>query len=167
MRIFNHRVSAWLPCHGLFCALLWLGCLQPVAVAQHSHGVLSPSVTFPPDDATLLEAPELLTMSFRLDVRLLKLALYTDNGDWIDIGFRFDPSSFDNSYVYELPSLPPATYYKVEWSVVDERQRFLAGEFRFAFGPGAIPPSETIAATFKDAAEESLPSTGAYVPVRD
>ncbi|MEX2130888.1 MAG: copper resistance protein CopC [Pseudohongiellaceae bacterium] len=135
--------------------------------AQHGHGVLSPSVTFPQDDAVLLEAPELLAMSFRLDVRLLKLALYTDDGDWIDIDFRYDSSRSDNSYVLPLPALPEAVYYVAQWSVVDERQRFLSGEFRFTYGPGAIPPSETIEAGYRDVAEENLPSTGSYVRSRD
>ena len=144
------------------CLLLVLISPSSPARAQHTHGVLSPSVTFPQDDAVLLQAPDLLTMSFRLDVTLLKLALYTDNGDWIDINFRYQPGQLDKSFVYPLPVLPEANYYLVEWSVVDDRQRFLNGEFRFAFGPGAIPPSETIAASYKDVTEENLPATGNY-----
>ena len=151
----------------LRCACLLALLLSGSAGAQHSHGVLSPSVTFPPDDAVLLQAPDLLTMSFRLDVTLLKLALYTDNGDWIDISFRYQPGQLEKSFVYPLPVLPEAAYYLVQWSVVDDRQRFLNGEFRFAFGPGAIPPSETIAAGYKDVAEENLPATGNYAQGTD
>lgn len=44
---------------------------------QHSHGILTPGVTFPQDDSVLTNAPKMVTMSFRVDVRLLKLALYT------------------------------------------------------------------------------------------
>jgi hypothetical protein len=137
------------------------------AHAQHGHGVLSPSVTFPQDDAVLQEPPRLLTMSYRVDVRLLKLALYTDTGDWIDIGFSYDPQLINHNFVFPLPELPPASYYTVQWSVVDERQRFLSGQFNFSAGPGAIPPSETIAASFRSVEEENLPSTGSYVPIRD
>ena len=133
-------------------------------MAQHSHGVLSPSVTFPQDDAVLRDAPRMITMSFRVDVRLLKLALYTDEGQWINLGFVYDPQRVDHNFVLPIPGeLPPAKYYVAEWSVVDERQRFLQGSFNFAFGAGAVPPSETIEASYGDPANENLPDTGAYV----
>lgn len=149
--------------------LLWLALslLPACAVAQHGHAVLSPSVTFPQDDAVLLEAPEMLTMSFRVDVHLLKLALFTDGGDPINLGFTYDPSRTNHNFVFRLPELPPAAFYVAEWSVVDTSRRFLTGAFRFAFGPGAIPPSETIAASYKDVSEERLPATGAYVRTLD
>ena len=148
-------------------ALSWmigLLLLPIVAVSQHTHGVLSPSVTFPQDDAVLRDAPRMITMSFRVDVRLLKMALYTDDGQWIDIGFSYDPSKMEHNFVMPIPGeLPEAEYYVAEWSVVDEAQRFLRGEFLFAFGPGAIPPSETIEASYGSTDKENLPSTGAYV----
>ena len=150
---------------GLLLALAILA--GGTATAQHGHGSLSPSVTFPQDDAVLREPPRMLTMSYRVDVRLLKLALFTDAGDQIDIGFSYDPQRVNHNFVFPLPELPPAAYYVVEWSVVDERQRFLSGEFLFSFGPGAVPPSETIAATFKSVEQENLPATGAYVPTRN
>jgi methionine-rich copper-binding protein CopC len=139
--------------------LVW----SQLSMAQHTHGVLSPSVTFPQDDAVLTEEPKMLTMSFRVDVRLLKLALYTDQGEWININFIYDPSRVNHNFVYPLTdALPQAEYYVARWSVVDERQRFLNGEFTFSFGPGAIPPSETIEASYRSIEEENLPSTGAY-----
>ncbi len=137
--------------------------LTPMSFAQHTHGVLSPSVTFPQDDAVLRDAPRMITMSFRVDVRLLKMALYTNDGQWIDIGFSYDPSKMEHNFVMLIPGeLPRADYYVAEWSVVDESQRFLRGEFLFAFGPGAIPPSETIEASYGTIAKENLPATGAY-----
>ena len=136
--------------------------------AQHSHGVLSPSVTFPQDDSVLRDPPRMITMSFRVDVRLLKLALYTDRGHWIDIGFAYDHENMNHNFVLPVPGqLPPAEYYIAEWSVVDERQRFLRGEFLFSFGPEAVPPSETIAATQGSTEEERLPDTGAYVQIQN
>ena len=57
----------------------------PVAVAQHSHGILTPGVTFPKDDSVLTDPPRMITMSFRVDVRLLKLALYSAEGEWINM----------------------------------------------------------------------------------
>ncbi|MCG8415502.1 MAG: copper resistance protein CopC [Pseudomonadales bacterium] len=144
-------------------ALLCLSSFNQVTMAQHSHGVLSPSVTFPQDDAVLREAPRMITMSFRVDVRLLKLALYTDDGQFIDIGFAYDHANMDHNFVTPIPmELPPAKYYVAEWSVVDERQRFLRGEFLFSFGPGAVPPSETVEASYGSTDKENLPDTGAY-----
>lgn len=133
------------------------------AFAQHSHGVLSPGVTFPPDDSVLVDPPRMITMSFRVDVRLLKLALYTSNEEWINIGFIYDPDRTGQSFVYPIGfDLPAADYYIARWSVTDDqRARLLNGEFKFAFGDGAIPPSEFIENQVSDL-EEVLPDTGAY-----
>ena len=60
-----------------------------------------------------------------------------------------------------------ADYIIARWSVVDERQRFLSGEFLFSYGDGAIPPSETVEASYRSIEEENLPSTGSYVQGRD
>ena len=133
------------------------------AAAQHSHGVLSPGVTFPPDDSVLADPPRIITMSFRVDVRLLKLALYTAAGEWIDIGFVYDPGRIGQSFVYPIGfELPAADYYIARWSVTDDRRaRLLNGEFKFAFGDDAIPPSEFIG-NQASGGEEVLPETGAY-----
>ena len=130
--------------------------------AQHSHGVLTPGVTFPKDDSVLIDPPKMITMSFRVDVRLLKLALYTADEEWIDIAFKYDPSRRNNNFVLPIPiQLPSSEYYIARWSVTDDIRGLVNGEFRFAFGYDAIPPSETIA-TQSSGREEILPSTGAY-----
>jgi hypothetical protein len=142
---------------GLFL-LLSCGSLN----AQHSHGILTPGVTFPQDDSVLTDPPRMVTMSFRVDVRLLKLALYTANDEWIDIGFAYDPSRMNNNFVLPIPGeLPPSEYYIARWSVTDDIRGLVNGEFKFAFGPGAIPPSETIESQVSDRIEV-LPSTGSY-----
>ena len=133
---------------GIRTLLIVVAFLPGLVCAQHSHGVLTPSVTFPQDDAVLKDQPRMLTMSFRVDVQLLKLALYTDTREWIDLDFQWDPSASNHNFVFPIPTeLPPADYYVAEWSVVDENRRFMRGAFNFAFGPGAIPPSETIEAS--------------------
>jgi len=130
--------------------------------AQHTHGILTPGVTFPPDDSVLTEPPQMITMSFRVDVRLLKLALYTANDEWISINFQYDPSRFSHSFVLPIPGeLPESEYYTARWSVTDDRRGLVNGEFKFAFGSGAIPPSETIESRVSDKVEV-LPSTGSY-----
>lgn len=145
----------------LFSALL--GLLVSTSVfAQHTHGILTPGVTFPPDDSVLSEAPQMITMSFRVDVRLLKLALYTAEDEWISINFQYDPSRLSHSFVLPIPGeLPESEYYTARWSVTDGRRGLVNGEFKFAFGAGAIPPSETIASRVSDRVEV-LPSTGSY-----
>lgn len=148
-------------------ALLSALLLSSLASAQHSHGILTPGVTFPPDDSVLREPPQMITMSFRVDVVLLKLALYTAEGDWINIGFQFDPNRMDNAFVYQLPEeLPPSEFYTARWSVSDNTRRLVNGEFNFSFGPGALPPSEIIASRVSDL-EENLPDTGSYREIPD
>lgn len=145
----------------LFGALLGL-LASTTSVAQHAHGILTPGVTFPPDDSVLTEAPQMITMSFRVDVRLLKLALYTADNEWISINFQYDPSRLSHSFVLPIPEeLPESDYYTARWSVTDDRRGLVNGEFNFAFGSGAIPPSETIASQVSDRVED-LPSTGSY-----
>ena len=140
-----------------------LGLFSPGAsMAQHSHGILTPGVTFPQDDSVLAEPPQMITMSFRVDVRLLKLALYTAEDEWININFQYDPSRMNHNFVLPIPGeLPKSEYYTARWSVTDDRRGLVNGEFKFSFGPGAIPPSETIASRVSDAVEV-LPSTGSY-----
>ena len=145
----------------LFGALLFL-LVSSTSLAQHTHGILTPGVTFPPDDAVLTEPPQMITMSFRVDVRLLKLALYTADDEWISINFQYDPSRLSHSFVLPIPDeLPESEYYTARWSVTDGRRGLVNGEFKFAFGDGAIPPSETIASRVSDRVEV-LPSTGSY-----
>lgn len=130
--------------------------------AQHSHGVLTPGVTFPKDDSVLNTPPQMITMSFRVDVKLLKLALYNAEDQWINIGFTYLPDRLSHSFVYPLQeNLPPSDYYIARWSVTDGKGKLLNGEFKFAFGDDAIPPSETISTRVSDL-EEVLPSTGSY-----
>lgn len=156
LRIFSRRLSVQL-----------IGCLLGLvaanaAVAQHSHGILTPGVTFPQDDAVLTEPPQMITMSFRVDVRLLKLALYTAEDEWININFQYDPSRLNHNFVLPIPGeLPKSEYYTARWSVTDDRRGLVNGEFKFSFGPGAIPPSETIASRVSDRVEV-LPETGSY-----
>lgn len=146
-------LSLVLVCYGLFLHS---------AQAQHSHGILTPGVTFPKDDSVLNDSPKMITMSFRVDVKLLKLALFTDQGEWINIGFQYDPTRLSHSFVYPIQTeLPSAEYYVARWSVTDDERRLLNGEFKFSFGPGAIPPSEIIENRVSDK-QEVLPSTGAY-----
>lgn len=143
-------------------AILFSVMLAGNVYAQHGHGALTPGVTFPQDDAVLRDPPQMITMSFRVEVVLLKLALYNANDGWININFQFDPERKSHSFVYQLPdALPPSEYYVARWSVTDDNKRLVNGEFKFSFGPGAIPPSEVIASRVSNL-QEVLPATGSY-----
>ena len=141
--------------------LIFLVTTKP-GLTQHSHGILTPGVTFPQDDSILIEPPKMVTMSFRVDVRLLKLALYTADEQWIDIGFKYDPSRMNNNFVLPIPfALPTSEYYNARWSVTDDIRGLVNGECKFSFGPGAIAPSETIRSRISNL-KEILPATGSY-----
>ena len=87
--------------------------------------------------------------------------LYSDE-EWIDIAFKYDPNRKNNNFVLPIPvTLPLSEYYIARWSVTDDIRGLVNGEFKFAFGDDAIPPSETIAAKVSDRVE-ILPSIGSY-----
>ena len=44
-------------------------------------------------DSVLLEAPSELQLEFPYDVRLVKLTLRNELRDWVDIDFRYDPTT--------------------------------------------------------------------------
>ncbi|PCH60076.1 MAG: hypothetical protein COC19_06355 [SAR86 cluster bacterium] len=152
------RLALWIISKAILLSFL----LSNQCFAQHSHGVLTPGVTFPQDDAILIDPPRMITMSFRVDVTLLKLALYTADQKWINIGFKFEPERLDHNFIFPLPeNLPASQYYIAKWTVIDDRRIAVNGEFKFAYGDDAIAPSETIAAQASGKVE-MLPSTGSY-----
>jgi methionine-rich copper-binding protein CopC len=114
--------------------------------AQHSHDGRPPllGTTSPKDDSVLERAPPVVVVSFRSNVRLLKLRLLSAGRRNIDIGFVYDPNRAQNNFVWKLPSLTKSSYYIVDWAVVDESNELVDGEFRFAVGADALAPSEFI-----------------------
>ncbi len=123
--------------------LLWAG---TPASAQHAHEAGLPllGVTSPKDDSVLATVPPVVVLSFRSDVRLLKLRLLSAARRNIDIGFYYDPARVRNNFVWNLPPLTKSSYYIVAWAVVDETGQLVDGEFRFAVGVDAPLPSEFI-----------------------
>lgn len=133
---------------GLLCALCACG-----ALAQHaghgtaqsgSHGseLLARTETLPSDDAVLTRAPDQLELRFPEQVRLVKLTLHTENRDWIDIDFRYNPLP-DQDFIWQLPGLQQATYYTADWAILGNDDQLVRGSFSFAFGPEAQAPSAT------------------------
>jgi len=115
-------------------------------LAQHAHEAGPPllGVTSPKDDSVLSRVPPVVVLRFRSGVRLLKLRLLSAGRQHIDIGFAYDPNRIDNNFVWRLPELPASSYYIITWSVVDEDNQLVEGEFNFAVGDDAMLPSEFI-----------------------
>jgi methionine-rich copper-binding protein CopC len=128
------------------CALLLL-LLSPLASAQHVMTINSNSdvvtETTPADDMVLAAAPADLMMRFSTYVRLVKLVLKAPGNKPVDIGFRYNPDA-SRVFFWDLPALPAADYYTVEWAAIDPANFVARGSFSFAFGPTAKPPSELI-----------------------
>ncbi len=129
-----------------FLALLIL-LLSPMASAQHVMTINSNSdvvtETAPIDNAVLAEAPTDLMMRFSTYVRLVKLVLKAPGNTPVDIGFRYNPDA-SRVFFWDLPPLPAADYYTVEWAAIDPVNFVARGSFSFSFGPDAKPPAELI-----------------------
>jgi len=128
----------------LLCLLAW------PALAQHSafHTPRSlgdvESDSIPANDEVLARAPDSLTLRFSAHVRLVKLVLRDYQQTMYSVGFFYDPVP-NRVFVYELPELPPSTYYSVEWAAMDPDNQIVYGEINFSFGEEARKPSVVIA----------------------
>lgn len=96
--------------------------------------------TMPSDDAVLATQPDMLMLHFGPMVRLVKLAVRTSDSDLLDIGFRYNPSA-GHEFTQRLPQLQAADFYTVEWAVLNTDESLVKGNFHFAVGPDARPPS--------------------------
>ncbi len=115
--------------------------VNPVSRPPRGEGGLAANTaTMPADDAVLGIAPSELSLAFPDDVHLVKLTLRDETRAWIEINFRYNPRPRRN-FVWELPELPPATYYTADWAILSARGQLIRGSFSFAFGAGAQPPS--------------------------
>lgn len=96
--------------------------------------------TTPIDDSILGSAPGQLALEFDQPVQLVKLVLYTNERDWVDIDFRFTPRA-NTEFSWPVPELQQVPYYSVAWAILDDRDRLVKGNFNFSFGPDAEAPS--------------------------
>jgi methionine-rich copper-binding protein CopC len=130
---------------GLVALLITL--LAASSHAQHVMTINSNSdvvtETAPVENEVLAEAPADLMMRFSTYVRLVKLSLKAPGNEPVDIGFRYDPDA-SRVFFWNLPPLPAADYYTVEWAAIDPSNFVARGSFSFSFGPNARPPSELI-----------------------
>lgn len=129
-------------------AILWLALASAGSHAQHVMAPLGSQSeveveSVPADDEILPAAPADLLVRFSTYVRLVKLTLKGADGDPIDIGFRYQPDA-SRVFLWNLPQLPVADYYTVEWAAIDPTNLVARGSFNFAFGPNARLPPELI-----------------------
>ena len=120
----------------------------PGAYAQHimGGGASASDVEMQPtpaDDEVLPSPPEELMLRFSTYVRLVKLTLKTSEEKLVNIGFRYTPEA-SRVFFWDLPELPEADYYTVEWAAIDPANLAAKGSFNFSFGSDALPPSQLI-----------------------
>ncbi len=118
------------------------------SLAQHVMGPMGSQSdvvleSSPANDEILPVAPADLMLRFSTYVRLMKLTLKAPGNEPINIGFRYQPEA-SRVFFWNLPELPAADYYVVEWAVLDPSNLIARGSFGFSFGPNAQPASALI-----------------------
>ncbi|MDX1490637.1 MAG: copper resistance protein CopC [Pseudohongiellaceae bacterium] len=135
--------------HVLFCiSTLMLVSLASSSYAQH---IMDPNASSsdvemessPANDEILAQSPRDLMLRFSTYVQLVKLTVKDPSGKAIDVGFRYDINA-SRVFFWDLPTLPDADYYTVEWAAIDPAKLIARGSFSFSFGPDARPASELI-----------------------
>lgn len=133
------------------CAAMQLWSISPASMAQpmshhaprltaHGTEILNKTETSPLNDSVLATAPDQLSLSFPIQVRLVKLVLRNQARDWVDINFRYNPRPNDQ-YALMLPALPEADYYTADWAILGAEDELIRGSFSFTFGANKEPPS--------------------------
>ena len=117
------------------------------AQAQHIMTINSNSdvelESSPVDDEVFESAPKELMLRFSTYVKLVKLTMKNPEEKFVNIGFRYDPA-VSRVFFLDLPEIPPALYYTIEWTAIDPSNLVARGSFSFSFGPDAAPPSTLI-----------------------
>ncbi len=117
------------------------------AQAQHIMTINSNSdvelESSPVDDEVFETAPKELMLRFSTYVKLVKLTMLDPEEKLVNIGFRYNPDA-SRVFFLDLPEIPPAPYYTVEWTAIDPSNLVARGSFSFSFGPNAAPPSTLI-----------------------
>ncbi len=111
--------------------LLTLLCLA-FAGSVLAHVKQSGSV--PADNAMLMKAPDVLSISFSGPIRLTKVTLLHDNGNTVDFGFT--PTAVATQFSWPLPVLEIGSY-QVNWVGLGEDGHKMKGDFSFMLHAGA------------------------------
>jgi methionine-rich copper-binding protein CopC len=128
-------------------ALMCLG-TSPLLFAQH---VMDPNASSsnvemessPTNDEILSQSPRDFMLRFSTYVRLVKLSVKGPDDKLVNVDFRYQTDA-SRVFFWDIPTLPDADYYTVEWAAIDPRNLIARGTFSFSFGPNARPASELI-----------------------
>ena len=112
-----------------------------VTTAAHT-GIKS---TSPENKAVLEEAPEALKLSFKSNVRLMKVTLLDTDDKAVDVDFK--PSAkADKSFSVGLPELAVGKY-KANWVSMGKDGHKMKGSFAFTVGSPSKPTEAVVAST--------------------
>ncbi len=92
------------------------------------------SGSVPADNAMLMQAPDVLSISFSGPIRLTKVTLLHDNGNTVDFGFT--PTAVATQFSWPLPVLEIGSY-QVNWVSLGEDGHKMKGDFSFMLHAGA------------------------------
>ncbi|WP_233081803.1 copper resistance CopC family protein [Rheinheimera soli] len=92
------------------------------------------SCSVPADNAMLMQAPDVLSISFSGPIRLTKVTLLHDNGNTVDFGFT--PTAVATQFSWPLPVLEIGSY-QVNWVGLGEDGHKMKGDFSFMLHAGA------------------------------
>jgi methionine-rich copper-binding protein CopC len=92
------------------------------------------SGSVPADNAMLMKAPDVLSISFSGPIRLTKVTLLHDNGNTVDFGFT--PTAVATQFSWPLPVLEIGSY-QVNWVSLGEDGHKMKGDFSFMLHAGA------------------------------
>ena len=95
---------------------------------------VKPSGSVPADNAMLMQAPDVLSISFSGPIRLTKVTLLHDNGNTVDFGFT--PTAVATQFSWPLPVLEIGSY-QVNWVGLGEDGHKMKGDFSFMLHAGA------------------------------
>ena len=109
--------------------VLALGLFSSTAIA-HVHL----AQTVPPRESEVSMAPEMLSLTFSAEVRLIKLVLTNSQGTAIDFGFKPVVKAAKN-VSFPVPALP-ADDYDVEWTVMGNDGHKMEDSYSFTILSG-------------------------------
>lgn len=92
------------------------------------------SGSVPADNAMLMQAPDVLSISFSGPIRLTKVTLLHYNGNTVDFGFT--PTAVATQFSWPLPVLEIGSY-QVNWVGLGEDGHKMKGDFSFMLHAGA------------------------------
>ncbi len=96
-----------------------------MSAAAHTH--LTASV--PADNAMLMKAPEVLSLTYSADVILLKVSLTDSKGKSVKFGFK-PVTKAAAEFNWSLPALKPDTYV-VDWTIVGKDGHKVQKQYSF------------------------------------